>query len=171
MKAARIALLALACTVPLAASAQWIWLDKSGRKVFSDQAPPADIAPERILKQAGSRAGVAAPSAAPTLAAAAAPAAAASLPKASGKDKELEARKKQADTAEADKKKAEEAKVASMRAENCTRAKASRANYESGVRLSRMNEKGEREILDDSQRAAEMKVLDQVIARDCQPAQ
>ena len=51
------------------------------------------------------------------------------------------------------------------------RAKTSRANYASGVRLSRMNDKGEREILDDNQRAAEMKVLDQVIARDCQSPQ
>jgi hypothetical protein len=76
-----------------------------------------------------------------------------------------------ADAVEAEKKKAEEAKVASMRAENCARAKTSRANYASGVRLSRMNDKGEREILDDNQRASEMKVLDQVIARDCQSAQ
>jgi hypothetical protein len=169
MKAARIVLLALACSVPLAASAQWIWLDKSGRKVFSDQSPPADVPAERILKQAGSRGAPAATQGAPAVTAAAP--AAASLPKASGKDKDLEAKKKQAETAEAEKKKAEEAKVASMRAENCTRARTSRANYESGVRLSRMNEKGEREILDDNQRAAEMKVLDQVIARDCQSAQ
>lgn len=165
MKAARIVLLALACSVPVAASAQWIWLDKGGRKVFSDQPPPPDIAPERILKQAGMRAGVAAT---PTVANAEA---AASLPKPSGKDKALEEKKKQAEAVEAEKKKAEEARVASMRAENCARAKTSRANYASGVRLSRMNDKGEREILDDNQRASEMKVLDQVIARDCQSAQ
>lgn len=169
MKAARTTLLVLACALPLVASAQWMWLDKSGRKVFSDQAPPADIAPDRILKQPGSRTGgIAVPGAVAT----AAPAApAASLPKPTGKDKELEAKKKQLDAAEAEKKKAEQDKIAAMRAENCTRAKASRANYESGVRLSRMNEKGEREILDDNQRAAEMKVLDGVIARDCKPAQ
>jgi hypothetical protein len=168
MKAARIVLLALACSIPVAASAQWIWLDKGGRKVFSDQPPPPDIAPERILKQAGMRAGLAAT---PTVANADPAAAAASLPKPSGKDKTLEEKKKQAEAVEAEKKKAEEAKVASMRAENCARAKTSRANYASGVRLSRMNDKGEREILDDNQRASEMKVLDQVIARDCQSAQ
>src|SRR3954470_6805759 len=50
MKAAPIALLVLACTLPLAAAAQWQWLDKDGRKVFSDKAPPPDIAPERVLK-------------------------------------------------------------------------------------------------------------------------
>lgn len=169
MKAAHTALLALACALPLAASAQWMWLDKSGRKVFSDQAPPAEIAPDRILKQPGSRAGG---SAVPGAVAAAAPAApAASLPKPSGTDKALEEKKKQLDAAEAEKKKAEQDKVAALRAENCSRAKTSRANYASGVRLSRMNDKGEREILDDNQRAAEMKVLDDVIARDCKPAQ
>jgi len=168
MKAARIVLLALACSIPVAASAQWMWLDKGGRKVFSDQPPPPDIAPERILKKPGVRSsGVAAPA----VAAADPAAAAASLPKPSGKDKALEEKKKQAEAVEAEKKKAEEAKVASMRAENCARAKTSRANYASGVRLSRMNDKGEREILDDSQRAAEMKVLEQVIARDCKQVQ
>lgn len=168
MKAARIALLALVCSVPLAASAQWMWLDKGGRKVFSDQPPPADVAPERILKQPGQRYGTApAPVATPTAAAAAAPAnAAANLPKPTGKDKVLDEKKKQLEAADADKKKAEEAKVAALRSENCSRAKASKATYESGVRLTRVN-KGEHEFLDDNQRNAEIKVLNDVIARDC----
>lgn len=168
MKAARIALLALVCSVPLAASAQWMWLDKGGRKVFSDQPPPADVAPERILKQPGQRYGTApALVATPTAAAAAAPAnAAANLPKPTGKDKVLDEKKKQLEAADADKKKAEEAKVAALRSENCSRAKASKATYESGVRLTRVN-KGEHEFLDDNQRNAEIKVLNDVIARDC----
>jgi hypothetical protein len=168
MKAARIAFLALVCFVPLAASAQWMWVDKGGRKVFSDQPPPADVAPERILKQPGPRNGmVLAPVATPTTAAAAAPAdAAANLPKPTGKDKVLDEKKKQMEAADADKKKAEEARVAALRVENCSRAKASKATYESGVRLTRVN-KGEHEYLDDNQRAAEIKVLNDVIARDC----
>ncbi|HZY15413.1 MAG TPA: DUF4124 domain-containing protein, partial [Ramlibacter sp.] len=44
MNALRLILLVLACSVPLAAAAQWQWLDKDGRKVFSDRAPPPDIA-------------------------------------------------------------------------------------------------------------------------------
>ena len=167
MKAARTALLAFACALPLVASAQWMWLDKTGRKVFSDQPPPAEVSPERILKQPGVRGtATSAPVAIPT----AAPATA-GVPKVAGKDKALEDKKKQLDAAEAEKKKAEEAKVAAMRAENCNRAKSSKANYESGVRLSRMNDKGEREILDDSQRAAELRVLEQIIARDCRQVQ
>lgn len=163
MKSARTALLALACLVPLAASAQWQWIDKSGRKVFSDQAPPPDIAADKILKRPGPRGRSVDAQPAPETAAAAAPA----LPKASGKDKVLDEKKKQMDAAEAEKKKAQEEKVAAMRAENCTRAKSAKATYDTGVRISRVNDKGEREILDDKQRAAELKHLEGVIARDC----
>jgi len=165
MKAARIALLALVCSVPLAASAQWMWLDKGGRKVFSDQPPPADVAPERILKKPGQRY-VTAPAPVATPTAAAPTDAAANLPKPTGKDKVLDEKKKQMEAADADKKKAEEARIAALRVENCSRAKASKATYESGVRLTRVN-KGEHEFLDDSQRNAEIKVLNDVIARDC----
>ncbi len=162
MKSARTALLALACRVPLAASAQWQWIDKSGRKVFSDQAPPPDIAPEKILKRPGPRGRSVDAQPAPETAAAAVP-----VPKVSGKDKVLDEKKQQMDAAEAEKKKAQEEKVAAMRAENCTRAKSAKATYDTGVRISRVNDKGEREILDDKQRAAELKHLEGVIARDC----
>ena len=55
MKSARTALLALACLVPLVASAQWQWIDKSGRKVFSDKAPPPEVT--KILRQPGMKPG------------------------------------------------------------------------------------------------------------------
>jgi hypothetical protein len=165
MKPVRIALLALVCSVPLVASAQWQWLDSQGRKVFSDKAPPPDVAPNRILKgPKGAPAAIAAPEATST--AAAAPTVA-NLPKASGKDKALEDKKKQTEAAEADKKKAQEAQVAAARADNCSRAKSSKATLDSGVRLSITNAKGEREIMDDAQRANELKHLNEVIARDC----
>lgn len=164
MKAARIVLLALACTAPLVASAQWQWLDKDGRKVFSDRAPPPEIAPERVLKRPGQRN---ATTPEPVPVAAAAPASAANPLRPSGTDKTLEQKRKQAEAAEAEKKKAEEAKVAAMRADNCARAKAGKADLTSGIRIARTNAKGEREILDDAQRAAEVKYLDEAIARDC----
>ena len=166
MKSARTALLALACLVPLVASAQWQWIDKSGRKVFSDQAPPPEIAADKILKRPGPRGRSVDAQPAPETAAAAA-AAAPALPKVTGKDKVLDEKKKQMDAAEAEKKKAQEEKVAAMRAENCTRARSAKATYDTGVRISRVNDKGEREILDDKQRAAELKHLEGVIARDC----
>lgn len=163
MKAARLALLALACTLPLAAAAQWQWLDKDGRKVFSDQAPPPDIAPARILK--GPKGQAIVPEA-KTETAAAQPVSTA-LPRPSGTDKGLEERKNKAAAAEAEQKKAEDAKVAAAKADNCNRARANKATYESGVRMIRMNAKGEREFVDDAQRADEVKRLNEVIARDC----
>ena len=168
MKALRPALAALVCCAPLLVSAQWLWLDKDGKKVFSDRPPPADIAADRILKQPGARnkSVETAPAAASATTAAAAPAAAPAKPD-SGKDKGLEEKRKQAEAAEAEKRKAEEAKVAAARAENCSRAKTSKASFDAGYRIAQTNAKGEREILDDNQRAAEVKRLDAVIARDC----
>src|SRR5689334_12636967 len=114
MKAARLALLALACTLPLAAAAQWQWVDKDGRKVFSDKMPPPDIPQERILKGPRGQMQVLAPAAAPPTAtetptaATPAPAAAtnaAATTRPAGKDATLEERKRQMAAAEAEKKK------------------------------------------------------------------
>src|SRR4051812_45621873 len=98
MKAFRLALIALACSAPLLAAAQWQWIDKDGRKVFSDQAPPADGPANRILKQPGVRSAPA-PAAADAAveASAAVKPAPGPKPKVSGKETELEAKKKQAD--------------------------------------------------------------------------
>ena len=38
--------------------AQWQWLDRSGRKVFSDRPPPADISEKNIIKRPGAAAPV-----------------------------------------------------------------------------------------------------------------
>jgi hypothetical protein len=165
MKTVRLTLLAIACSVPLLASAQWHWVDKDGRKVFSDQAPPADIAPNRILKGPKGRKLEAQDAAAVAVPTSASPAA--DLPKPTGKDPALEQKRKQAEAAEAAKKKAEEEKMAALQAENCTRAKASKAGLDSGVRIARTNAKGEKEYLDDNQRASELRLAEQLIARDC----
>jgi membrane protein involved in colicin uptake len=170
MKIARLALLAIACSVPLAAAAQWQWVDNQGRRVFSDQPPPPDIAPNKILRQPGGQRAAAVPapaeaSVAPTAAAAAAPNAA--VPKPSGKDPVLEARRKQAEAVEAARKKEEEDKYAAQLAENCKKARENKAMLDSGVRVARTNDKGEREIMDDAMRAAESKRLQDIIGRDC----
>lgn len=164
MKAARLALLAIACTVPLLASAQWVWIGKDGRKVFSDQAPPPDITPDKIVK--GPRGQQVVPvNVAPT----ATPAAdtAAALPKPAGKDKTLEDKKKQLAADEAKKKQDEDAKYAALKADNCSRARQAKANLDSGVRMTTVDAKGERQYLDDNARAAEAKRLQEVMARDC----
>ena len=82
-------------------------------------------------------------------------------------DPELEAKRKKAEADQAAKQKAEETKIASAKAENCDRAKAHMRTLDSGIRIARANEKGEREILDDKQRADETKRTRDVIAADC----
>src|SRR4051812_14028477 len=122
MKRLQLLFLAAAFAVP-AAMAQWQWVDKSGRKVYSDQPPPADIPSSSILKQpAKNAAGVPIPPPAPAPVAAA-PAA----PKLTGKDKELEDKKKRAESEESDKKKAAEEERQALRADNCTRARRAKA--------------------------------------------
>ena len=166
MKALRPAFVALVFCAPLLASAQWLWLDKDGKKVFSDRPPPADIATSRILKQPGARGkSVDTPPAAPETTAAAP--AGVQVQSQGGKDKALEEKRKLAEAAEVEKRKAEEAKVAAARTENCSRAKSAKASFDSGMRIAQTNAKGEREILDDNQRATEVKRLEAVIASDC----
>jgi hypothetical protein len=166
MKSLRAILLVLACTLPALSLAQWQWIDKDGHKVFSDQSPPADVPAKNILRRPGSR-GAAAQAAEQSAAASQAAKPAASVPKLSGKDNDLLAKKKQVEAAEADKKKAGEEEVAKARAENCARAKRSKANFDSGVRVTTANEKGEREFMDDAARAAETKRLEGIIASEC----
>lgn len=163
MNRLRITLVLLACFATPVAFAQWQWVDKDGRKVFSDQPPPPGTPNDKILRRPGNRPAEPEPAAAPAPAAAAA----ASMPRVTGKDKELEDKRKQAAAAEAEKKKAVEEENAKLKAENCTRAKQAKATLDSGVRLSVTNDKGEREIMDDAGRAAEAKRLDGVIARSC----
>ncbi|UCV00933.1 DUF4124 domain-containing protein [Acidovorax radicis] len=172
MKMHKLLLLAVACTWAMGAAAQWQWIDKDGRKVFSDRPPPQEIPDKNVLKQPGgnrpansSRVAVPVdPDAAPT--AAAAPKPAASAP-GTGKDKELEEKKAQAEAAEAAKKKAEDEKVAKAKAENCTRAKAAKAAFDAGKPITQANAQGERIFLDGPARAAEAKRIDGIVASDC----
>lgn len=178
MKMHKLLLLAVACTWAMGAAAQWQWIDKDGRKVFSDRPPPQEIPDKNVLKQPGgnrpanaSRVAVpvdpdAAQSAAAAPAAAPAPKPAASVP-GTGKDKELEEKKAQAEAAEAAKKKAEDEKVAKAKAENCTRAKAAKAAFDAGKPITQANAQGERIYLDGPARAAEAKRIDAIVASDC----
>jgi len=158
MKPIRSLICMVLCFCALAASAQWQWMDKDGRKVFSDRPPPADIPDKNILKRPGGRG----PAVTAVPPAATAPAAAPA-----GVDKSLQDKKKQAEEAEAAKRKAEEERVAKAMAENCTRAQQAKASFDSGMRISRLNEKGEREFMDDAARAAEGERLQSIINENC----
>jgi hypothetical protein len=174
MKMIQKLLVASLTVLSFAASAQWQWLDKDGRKVFSDRAPPADIQEKNILKRPGKAS--AAPVAddpsqgeggSPPVAGQAPALPASGAKPAGGMDKELEAKKKQAKEADAAKRKAEEERVAKAQIENCARAKQAKTTFESGVRIGTTNAAGEKQFMDDATRAAELKRFQSIIDRDC----
>jgi hypothetical protein len=141
--------------------AQWKWRDKDGKVTVSDRPPPNDVPDKDILgRPADPRRAMAAanPASAP---------ASAGAPVKTALDREVEARKRAADQEQAAKAKAEDAKLSAQRADNCQRARNQQAALESGQRMARVNDKGEREVLDDKGRAEEMRQIRDVIAADC----
>ena len=166
-------LVGTACLIALTAAAQWQWLDKDGRKVYSDRAPPADVLDKDILRRPGGLA-KSPVKAEPVLnadgtvvVAAQSTQLASSAPKLPGVDKELMEKKKQAADAEAAKRRAEEEKVTRAKIENCALGKQAKAGLDSGVRIGRTNAQGEREIMDDAARAAETKRVQNIIDSTC----
>ena len=164
-----LALLGLATS----ASAQWMWLDKDGHKIFSDRPPPTDIPDDKILKHphivekplvitadqngdsmGGSPDANSQNDSAPPHTETAA-------------DRELQARKKRAAEAEQARQAANNERQAKARADNCNRAKQGMNTLNSGVRLSRVNDKGEREFLDPADIAAERQRNQELINSEC----
>ena len=91
----------------------------------------------------------------------------ASSPKAAGIDKDLAERMNKAVQAQAMQRKAEEDRISKLKADNCERAKLALKSLDSGVRLTQMNNKGEREVMDDAARAAEVKRIQSIVDSDC----
>lgn len=171
MDSARLSSALACCSLLLAAvmaspahAVQWKWRDTDGRIQYSDRPPPAYVADKDILK----RPAAAMRAAANKAASEASEAAQAPLkPALKASDPELEAKKRQQDAAEAAKKKAEEDKLAKTRADDCQRARNYQKSLDEGIRISRTNSQGEREILDDKARAAEQARNRQAIEANC----
>jgi hypothetical protein len=156
---------ALALTA-VPALAQWKWKDSRGQVHISDLPPPREIPDKDVLQRPADTARKPAPMAGTP---ASAPAPAASPPSAERPrtDPEIEARRAKAEQDQKAKARAEEDKIAAQRAENCQRARQHITTLESGMRLGRVNEKGEREILDDKARAEEMARARQIVQSEC----
>lgn len=164
----RALILALSCAVTSASAlAQWQWVDSTGRKVFSDTAPPQGIPEKNILKRPGASAPVAPPASDSN--AKASSGAGSNEIKPTVVDSKLEAKRKEAELEEATKRKASEDKMAATRTENCARAKAAKGTLQLGTRIQTVNAKGEREFMDDAAKATENKRLDGIIAANCGP--
>jgi type IV secretory pathway VirB10-like protein len=165
------AAMALAWALP--AVAQWAWRDENGRQVYSDRPPPASIKPSQITQQPSRQVVIpipAAPAAGTDDAAkAAAPDAKAAQPAApkTTAEREMEFRKRQQERADSEKKAQEEQQKASAKAAECERAKGYLKSLEDGVRVSRTDASGNREILDDAQRAAEVERTRKIVQSTC----
>jgi hypothetical protein len=153
-------LASLTLLAALPADAQWKWRDKDGRITVSDRPPPREVPEKDILSKPNLPARAATPAAATT------PAAAASAPP-TALEREVQARKRAAEEEKAAKARAEEERNATRRAENCRQARNQLTALESGQRIARTNDKGEREVLDDQGRAQETQRAREVIAADC----
>jgi hypothetical protein len=135
----------LAAAAPfVAAQSVYVWKDDAGRNVYSDTPPPPSVPRSRILKS-------------PNISAAAAPAAA---PAGDAKGRNAEAAEK---TKAANEKSADEKDSA----QRCTELRNQLASLQSGQRMSRTNDKGEREVLDDSARAQMAERTQADIAKTC----
>lgn len=158
---------ALTCSMP--ADAQWAWRDAAGKMVFSDQPPPKSVPAREIVRQpaaAASRPGAAvpAPGEVPSAEAKATPARAGS-PGVAGR--EIESRYRQQQLAESEKKAADEEARRVLEAENCERLRAYQRALEGGHRIARINAAGEKEILGDATRAAEIERTRTQIEQSC----
>lgn len=163
MKIPRLAVLSISLTSLLLiaaapATAQWVWKDEANRTVISDQPPPTSVPLKNILKTPRGN------SLAPRQTDSAADAGAAPAKTDAKKDegpktyaeKDMEFKKRQKEAAEASKKQEEEAAKTTAKQERCKALRSNQAGLESGIRIARTNEKGEREFMTDEQRQAEI---------------
>ena len=157
--------------------AQWAWKDGNGRLVYSDRPPPSDIKPASIVRQPSTPHVLASPApASGTVDDAGKPsdaknpdgksAPASNAPKTIA-EREMEFRKRQQERADSDKKAAEEQTKSAAKTAECDRARGYMKSLEDGVRITRTDAAGNREFLDDAQRAAEVERTRKIIQSTC----
>ena len=145
-----IAALLVCAALPAVGQSIYSWKDSSGQVHYSDTPPPegntrtlkrTPLAPAAKATSAADQGSPAAPSAA---------------------EQELAFRKRRAEAAEADEKARKDKARDEERQRDCADAKAQLAGLESGQRLTRFTANGEKEYLDDEQRAIEKALATQV---------
>jgi len=141
------------------AQAQWAWKDDKGHVVYSDRPPPAHIKEGQIINQ---------PSGNALNAVGASPSGAATTqgPK-TWAEREAEYKKRQMERAQAQQAQAEEREQQAQRQGDCERTRSYLATLESGTRIIRTGPDGERNYLDDAQRASERIRAQEIISRSC----
>lgn len=144
-------LLAAGLAAPVASAALYKWVDANGRVVYSDQPPIGNVKSELV--------GAAAPSSNPD-----------ALKEMATKDAELKKRQldRQEDAKKSEKSRGDTQKLATL----CTQARAQAAGLRrADIVMHRLNEKGERVVMDEAARKSEADRLDQMVKeRACPPA-
>lgn len=166
-RAALLLLLALLAAAP--AQAQWKWRDANGVTQYSDLPPPQGTPEKDILQRpmsAQRKAVVVQPVGAAASAAAAAASAASPKPAASRPDAAELKRQEEERQARA-KDEQEKQRLAEQRRENCARAQENLRTLQSGTRITKVNEQGQRVFLDEGQLGAETARVRQLIASEC----
>lgn len=164
LAAASIIVFSLCASQP--AAAQYVWVDEKGTKQYSDMAPPASVPKSKILKEPGRAAGSVAPApatppAVPAVGTDAALTAEETADTAKKKgplttaERNAEFQKRKMEQDDKEKKAAEQARLAADKTKNCERARAYQRSLQSGERLARTDQNGERYYLNDQQRAQE----------------
>lgn len=154
--------------------AQWAWKDANGRTVYSDRPPPPDIKAGSIVRQPNTQT-LANPAPAsgpiddagkPSDAKGSDTKAAPNAPKTIA-EREMEFRKRQQERADSDKKAAEEQTKNATKTAECDRARGYMKSLEEGIRIQKTDAAGNREFLDDAQRAAEVERTRKIIQSTC----
>lgn len=165
------AIAVLLVSMAAAAHGQYVWIDANGRKQYSDMPPPTSIPTSRILKQPGAstpasevvagqeqKDGVAeAETKKPELTMVE------TKPEMSLAEKELEFRKRRVEQAEKEKKAADTARLEMEKKKSCELARDYRRTLQSGERVARVNKDGERTILEDGERAKELREANRML--------
>ena len=156
----------LVATLCTSALAQWKWRDKNNQVQYSDLPPPQGVPDSSILQRPAAANRRPAPAVAASSAQSAASAASGLAP-AKVVEPELEAKLRKEEQEKAAKAKVETEKLAAQKADNCNRARLQLRGLEDGLRVARVNQKGERELLDDKARAEEVARTRDTISADC----
>lgn len=136
-------------TMAVCASAQvYEWRDEQGRLIYGDM-PPVGV--DARLVRSATPAATPAPQASPTAA-----------------ERELQRREEQADRAEAVTQEAAARERAAELERSCGQARGQLVALESGQRVARFNEQGEREFLTEEQRSEEIERTQRFITENCQ---
>lgn len=163
-RAAALLVAVLAVTAMGGAAGQWAWKDDNGRVVYSDRPPPPSVKAARILRQPGvAPVGLAGAGEAP----AEAPRPAAPAAQKTVAERELDFRKRAQERAEADRKAQDEQQRNAAKAAECERARGHLRALEDGMRIQRTDAAGNREYLDDNQRAAETERTRRIVQSAC----